>query len=181
MAEEIKEVPLPQLLMRRENLDNLPPLSIPDGFTLRTYRDGDALGWEDLTESTLGFRLDFEKDIMGNPFFTKERVFFICKGEQLVATAIAWCDGDDPEKIGYVHMVGANPEFKGKGLGYQVSLATLHKMAEENKQSVILHTDDFRLPALAIYLRLGFKPDMTHESHEARWQAVYKALGISHG
>ena len=178
MTEEKKETPLPQLQMCRENLDDLPPLNIPDGFVLRSYQDGDALGWEDLTESTLGFRLNFQKDIMENSFFMKERVFFICKDEQLVATAIAWCAKEDSENTGYVHMVGANSEFKGKGLGYQVSLATLHRMAEENKQRVILHTDDFRLPALAIYFRLGFKPDITHESHVARWQEVYKALGV---
>jgi len=169
---------IPQLLMRRENLDDLPALCIPEGFILRTYQDGDGSKWEDLTESTLGFRSDFKKDIMNNPFFMKERIFFIYKDDELAATATAWCTNDEPE-TGYVHMVGADSKFKGKGLGYQISLATLHRMKEENKKSVILHTDDFRLPAIVVYLRLGFKPVMFHESHELRWQNIYKELGMS--
>jgi len=172
---------LPQLLMRRKDLSNLPPINIPDGFTLRTYQEGDDIPWENLTESTLGFRMNFAEGMKASPFFKAERIFFIEKGDRLAATATAWCDNDNPETVGYVHMVGADPEFKGRGLGYQVSLATLHRMKEENKQSVLLHTDDFRLPALAIYLRLGFEPEITHESHEARWEKVFKELGISHG
>ena len=75
-------------------------------------------------------------------------------------------------------MVGAGSAFKGNGLGYQVSLAALHRMADEKKQRVILHTDDFRLPAIVIYLRLGFKPEIVHDSHELRWQKIYEALYI---
>jgi len=168
----------PQLQMRRDNFDNLPLVSLPEGYTLRHYQAGDDIPWEDLTESTLGFRLNFEKDIKANPFFTPERVFFICKDEKMVATAIAWCAEKDSDTVGYVHMVGSDPVHKGKGLGYQVSLATLHKMKEEGKKSVLLHTDDFRLPALAIYLKLGFKPDKHHESHESRWEKVFEELGM---
>jgi len=171
----------PQLQMRRANLDQLPPLAIPNGFTIRTYQNGDDILWEDLTERTLGFRLDFAKDIKASPFFKPERIFFICHGSEPIATAIAWCLKDDPDTTGYVHMVGADARFKGNGLGYQVSLATLHQMALENKQSVVLNTDDFRLPAIAIYLRLGFEPEMTHESHRPRWEEIYTKLEAWHG
>jgi len=99
----------------------------------------------------------------------------MCHNNEPIATAIAWRWDKDPE-TGYVHMVGADPRYKGNGLGYQVSLATLHQMAAENRQSVILHTDDFRLPAIAIYLRLGFEPEITHESHEARWEDIYTRI-----
>jgi len=69
----------PQLQMRRANLDSLPALAIPNGFTMRTYQSGDGLLWEDLTEKTLGFRLNFEKDIKGSPFFrpARARVFYV--------------------------------------------------------------------------------------------------------
>jgi len=170
------ESKLPQLLMRRDNLSDLPALNIPEGFSIRTYQEGDDTAWEDLTEASLGFRLNFFESIRNNPFFMKERIFFICDGDKMVATAIAWGVENEP-LTGYVHMVGADAEYRGKGLGYQVSLAVLHRMKEEGMQQVILHTDDFRIPAIAIYLKLGFEPQMTHESHESRWEKVKEILG----
>ena len=100
----------------------------------------------------------------------------ICHGGIPIATATAWLYDKSPDSTGYVHMVGAMPEWKGRGLGYQVSLAALHEMKREGKKDAVLHTDDFRLAAVKIYLSLGFEPEMNHESHESRWEQVYQKL-----
>ncbi len=42
-----------------------------------------------------------------------------------------------------------------------------------------LCTDDWRLPAVKTYLNLGFEPEIIHESHPARWKAVFETLGVA--
>ena len=56
----------------------------------------------------------------------------------------------------------------GRGLGFHVSLACTHIMAAEGRTSAVLQTDDFRLPAIKSYLRLGFAPLLMHENQRQR-------------
>ena len=74
-------------------------------------------------------------------------------------------------------MVGCRHGHRGKRLGYMVSVAALHKTAEDGRQSALLHTDDFRLPAIKTYLTLGFEPLLVHESQRERWPRVFEELG----
>jgi hypothetical protein len=45
----------------------------------------------------------------------------------------------------------------------------------------LLNTDDFRLPAIALYLSLGFQPEFPQEAHHARWSAIRTALEARQG
>ena len=58
------------------------------------------------------------------------------------------------------------------------ALAALRLMHSLGHPRCFLWTDDFRLPALNIYLRLGFQPAHTHDSHPERWREVYRKLGL---
>ena len=171
----MSEAHTPQLFMRRKNLNDLPELLLSDGFTLRHFADGDEDAWEHIIKTTL-FPMKFNEGISNVSFFSPERVWFICHDGTPVSTATAWLYDKNPETTGYVHMVGTLPEWKGRGLGRLISLAVLHQMKREGKQDAVLHTDDFRLPAIHIYFSLGFEPEMNHESHELRWKQVYQEL-----
>jgi mycothiol synthase len=100
----------------------------------------------------------------------------ICDGETPVATAIAWGDGGGDASLGMVHYVATDPDYRGRGLGFAVTNAVLHHMKGEGKSAAYLSTDDFRLPAIKIYLKLGFEPDTSKEGHAERWQAVRQKL-----
>lgn len=165
----------PQLRMERKNLDNLPEINIPDGFILRNFIEGDEVEWNKMVVDV--WAIDFDEKIRGGRFYTPERVKFICSGDKIVATAIAWRD-ENIESLGNVHMVGSNPEFRGRGLGFQVTLAVLHQMKAEGRTSAFLTTDDFRLPAIKTYLKLGFEPVIVHENQPERWKTIYGKLGI---
>ena len=47
----------------------------------------------------------------------------------------------------------------------------------------MLQTDDFRLPAIRMYLKLGFTPvyEVEGEDHRARWSAVFERLLVGEG
>jgi mycothiol synthase len=168
---------LPQLVMFKESLENLVPVSVPEGFTVRHFREGDGKHWENIIRASFNYDCNFEKEIAQNENFKPEKVWFVCDGDKPVATATAWYNGNWDKSVGYLHMVGMLPEYAGKSLGLKVSLAVLHEMQREGRSSAVLNTDDFRLPAIKTYFRLGFKSQCTHESHEGRWKLIREKLG----
>ena len=74
-------------------------------------------------------------------------------------------------------MIGAHADARGLGAGRLVCLAALHSLRERGYRSVVLSTDDFRIPAISLYLSLGFEPVYSHESHKARWEKVFEVIG----
>jgi len=168
-----------QLIMRRPNLDGLPDLVIPDGYTLRTYKDGDEAAWDAIVGpmSSKGFI----NEIKNHRFFSPERVKLICRDDVPVATATAWEDEGGDLTTAVVHMVGTDTAYRGQGLGFAVTNAVLHHMQRQGKASVYLSTDDFRVPAIKIYLKLGFEPDLTKPGHTERWEILHKKLAGGEG
>ena len=47
---------------------------------------------------------------------------------------------------------------------------------ERGYRRIRLLTDDWRLPAISLYLSLGFEPEMTRPNMPGRWQEVRKKL-----
>lgn len=41
----------------------------------------------------------------------------------------------------------------------------------------MLKTDDFRLPAVRTYLRIGFVPEYRSEEERSAWSGVFKTIG----
>lgn len=167
----------PQLVMKRENLAFLQPIELPLGYSLRHFRDGDEKAWENVINDSFKMQSDFKKMMADDENFKPERVLFICFNDLPVATASAWHRPKFGDDVGYLHMVGVLSTHTGKGLGLQVSLAALHQMAREGKTSAVLETDDFRIPAIKTYLKLGFKPVIIHENQVQRWENIFKIIG----
>lgn len=171
----------PQLRLWHRDLDHLPPLSLPQGYTLRTFQAGDEVGWQVVLNSTgsLGSwneeRVRQQLQQCGDP----GNVFFVVQGGRPVATACVVPHVQEKGTLWEVGWVAGDPLHQGKGLGYQVVLAALHRIRELGGQAAYLWTDDFRLPAIKTYLKLGFEPDLDHESYPARWAEIRERLGQS--
>jgi mycothiol synthase len=167
-----------QLLMIREQLETLPRLQLPEGYTARSQRLGDEEAWERIIMASFGGEHHFDKEIAADEPYMPERVWFVCDSDDVpVATASAWYRKQWNEDTGYLHMVGLLPEQAGKKLGYYVSLAVLHRMVHEGRTRAVLNTDDFRLPAIKTYLNLGFLPKLAGPDHYDRWKALSVTLG----
>lgn len=83
------------------------------------------------------------------------------------------------DQSGYVHMVKAMQSQRGKGLGHCMAEYALEVFSERGIDSVILTTDDYRLPAIKTYLDAGFLPVVHGEEDSEinrRWDAVLKTL-----
>ncbi len=167
------------LFMRRPDLANLPPLpDLPPGYTLRDYRS------TDLDSLSAMMRVAFEDEQ-----WTSERLrnvlteapdvkrTFVVEYDGLpVASASARVLPEDHPGSGYVHWVAVAPEHRGQGLGYLVTLATLHEFRAMGLHDAVLETDDHRLTAIKIYQNLGFKPEYRHDGHIERWAMVLANL-----
>lgn len=169
----------PQLFMVHPDLFALSELNLSDGYTVRRFHHGDESSWEHIIKESFQNEPNFDKDMKSDSSYLPERVWFICDENGPIATASAWYRPDWDENTGYLHMVGILPSHAGKGLGLQVSLAALHHMQRENRTKAVLHTDDFRIPAVKIYWKLGFKPKIIHENQIKRWKALEEILDLS--
>lgn len=170
----------PQLCMRRGCLDGLPPVEPPEGYTVRTYQPGDDAAWCKVVADAFGRECplaEFHERMETHAAFRPDRVFLVFSDREPAATASAWHRPDIDPHAGYLHMVGCRPCHRGKRLGYTVSVAALHKIAEDGRHTALLHTDDFRLPAIKTYLVLGFEPVLVHENQRERWPKVFEDLG----
>jgi mycothiol synthase len=120
--------------------------------------------------------------LTGRVEFMPDGLFFAtCGGppnEDVAGSACAWRLNAEERDTGFVHMVCVRPEHRGHALGYWLTLATLHYFRAHGFVRAILNTDDFRLPAIQTYLRLGFVPDVVHENHPDRWVEVLSRLRL---
>lgn len=170
----------PSLVMRRANLENIPDPEalLASGYVLRTRRDDDLPKLADLMNRAFP-EIGWDEKRTYNALIADETVkttYVIEHGDTLVATASARWQPDRYPDEGYVHWVGADPEHRGKQLGLIVSVATLREFATWGAKGSILHTDDFRIPAIRVYLKLGFVPVVDHATHIPRWAKLRKAL-----
>ena len=178
-----------QLRMRRPHLDHLPPVTVPAGYTLRTYRPGDERAWGQIMESPGGIGQDWTEAkvlerLIQQPPFEPAGLFFVTsdtEGGRPVASACAWRGGLDRDYVPILHMVAAMEAHRGRGLGRLVCLAVLHYCRERGDPFIELGTDDFRLAAIKSYLGMGFVPVYRedagrHDDHRLRWSAVFQTL-----
>ena len=166
--------------MHRPKLDELPEINCPEGYHLRHFEDGDAAGWNALLDVAFERKegtSDFDNDMATDYAYRPERVWFICTDDgQIVATASCWQNEMYGKVTSFIHWVAADTEHGGKKLGHWVSLATLHQARREGRLDMTLSTDDVRIPAIKTYLRLGFLPAITDDSHAERWKLVLETM-----
>ncbi len=94
--------------------------------------------------------------------------------EEIVGTATAQIKEGRP----HLHFVAVREEHRGRGLSFPLNAAVL-KLHEARGRSdgCFLTTADWSLPAISVYLRLGFLPVLWTDDAEERWNAVLKKLG----
>ena len=168
---------LPQLYMRNPDITNLSPLCLPDGITLHTHVEGEEEKWEKLIESAFGqfFPFDILRKGDGYSPLKPEHVLYLAKDGKYIATATA-VERDMFPNEGWFRLVGVNPDYRGIGAGKLIALAALHSLADRGYKSVVLGTEDERIPAINLYYSIGFRPIYTHESHKSRWESILKNM-----
>ncbi len=153
--------------------------AVPDGYRLRTYRDDDAesylrlmnrAGFEDWDESSVAEAL--AKSLPNGIFFLEP-----AETGRPVATAAAFHAPTDLHPFGgELGWVGTHPDHRDRGLGRMVCAAAVDRLVRAEYERIYLITDEWRLPAIKIYLGLGFVPFLFAPEMKERWRAVCREL-----
>ncbi len=184
----IMTIPIPMLYMvwPRQQLAAPPAVELPVGYTLRHYRDEDADaycdlvnidGWEDA-----GWRCN-EKTLHLLLVRALPASFFLVEAGDgtLVATALARhrpdADSYDFPFGGELSLVFVHPEHRRRGLGRAVTAAVTARLIEIGYQNIYLNVMDERLPAIRLYLELGFVPFLYEDGMSETWQEICCDLG----
>jgi mycothiol synthase len=168
----------PQLFMRQPDLGGLPlGPPPPPGYELRPAAAVDYEEIADLLSEAFGDTWDADR--VAAEFSRGNGVaatYVVAAPAGVVATAAARLLPGRYPGSGYVHYVGARPSERGKRLGEIVTRQVLAHFAADGLSGAVLETDDFRLPAIWTYLRLGFVPEPRAPGDAVRWSAVLRNL-----
>ena len=169
----------PQLLMWY-HLDESPAQSVlHTDYKIRNFRSGEERAWAELLNSC-GELGSWTKDRVRDELLERLCVngqFFASKGDQLVAGAGLYDGEREGKPCWEIGWVVTHPQHQGLGLGRQVTEAAVRAALALPTRPIFLMTDDFRIPALRLYLKLGFAPDLLHSSYRARWNKLGRRLG----
>ena len=179
MAEERPHAQL-QMIWPTRLLGSPPQAAVPPGYAMRQFAASDADAYLALMTGA-GFRTwDHEQIEKILPSVLPGGWFLIehkATG-RLVATAMA---RHRPIELhpngGELSWVAGDPGHKGRRLGMAVCAAAVACFLEAGYRDIYLLTDDRRLAAIEVYLRLGFEPLLFREDMAERWDKVLAQLG----
>ncbi len=160
-----------QLFMRNPDISGLPPFALAQGMALHTHCDRYENSWNKLIERTFGQGYDFNSFIVEKGGFRPEYVLYLSHKDKIIATATAVENSLFPGE-GWLRMVGVDPEARGMGAGRLITLAAMHSLAAREYSSIVLSTDDERIPAINLYYSLGFRPIFKDAGHKERWEKI---------
>jgi len=158
-------------------------LAPPEGYVLRSFTPDDAQGYFRLME-TAGF-CDWNREtlqpwldrVLPGGFFLLEHA---ASGDP-VATTMATHNPSEVHTFGAeLGWVAGDPRHAGKGIGLVVVANATRRMVEAGYSRIYLKTDDWRLPAIKTYLRLGYVPFLYAPDMSERWKAICRQLGWSY-
>lgn len=147
-------------VMRREASAPLPPLEVPDGVTVRGYRDSDAGDVVAVNAAAFAHHpeqgsmdLDNLARRMAEPWF--DPAGLLVAEDAGGVLGFHWTKQHDAA-LGEVYVVGVAPQAQGRGLGKVLTLAGLHHLHGLGVAQVLLYVEADNAPAVAVYSRLGF-------------------------
>jgi putative NIF3 family GTP cyclohydrolase 1 type 2/GNAT superfamily N-acetyltransferase len=166
--------------MRRDELSDLPPVTLPEGYTCRPMRANETWAYMEVMQkshpSEVGGQAWFDRTFTADKEYDPSYLMIIWKGEIPVAVTGAWHGEVEGERWGVIHWVGVSNTERNLGLGKAVTLAAMHRLRERGFERATLVTQPWRLPAIATYLRLGFRPWPNDKAPQELWDRVLADL-----
>lgn len=152
---------------------------------MRSFQDGDAENYLQLRQKG-GFASSNWTNSHLQRLLAKAVPEGLClivdsKTNAIVASAAAEkTDYDDHPELGCLGWVMTDEAYRGRGLGKAVTLLAMQTLAKYGYQQFALLTDDWRLEAIKLYLKLGWKPWLADESMPTRWQNLCGKLNLNY-
>jgi len=170
------------VMMVRADLEGVPAHSLPEGYSLRRYRPGDAKVWTRIWTAADRFGSiapeTFIREFGDCDDVLAERQLYLCGPDgREVGTATAWFGRPEIDsRAGVVHWVAVLPEMQGTGLAKPLMSAVLGRLRALGYGRAYLITQEARAAAVNLYLRFGFRPEIRDEPERAAWERLRARL-----
>jgi GNAT superfamily N-acetyltransferase len=153
--------------------------TLPEGYLLRQLGVLDERPYDDLFHLAFAdegrYPEIFEQTLQGGFFVVEHQA-----SHELVASCLAMRGSSSPHhpEAGQLGWLVTDPSHTLKGLGTIVCASVTNRLAAEGYPQPFLGTEDFRTPAIAIYLKLGWRPYIYRDEMESRWRSIFARLGL---
>lgn len=168
--------------MIRPNLDNIPDYPLPPPYTIRPYQAGDEVAWVRIQAEADKYNIItpalFRQEFGQNLHVLAERQFFLYDAAGMpIGTATAWYNIYHGQPYGRVHWVAIVPLKQGQGLAKPLMTTVCCRLRDLQHEGAYLSTSTARIPAICLYLKFGFRPDINNEQDVQAWRQVRDRLG----
>ena len=190
MEHECSELPAKQLCMVIDatGVRGMPDVAVPEGYEVRGYREDDAVTLAAALQA-VGFRncgvdqvLETLEDAdrrAGSALVDfRGAIVAVTFASRTSATETNPTTGNpgEPWREGVLDYVATHPDHQGRGLGRATCTAVSRYLVDRGCETVQLLTDDWRLPAIRLYLSLGYQPVTGRGDMPVRWAAIKSEL-----
>lgn len=176
-----------EVTMTRSDLKDIPQYSLPEGFSIEFFEDGDQADWVHVETVTDEFESEdaawtrFNREFGPHLAEFSTRCLFLKNDKkEIIATTTVWYgrleEGEEP--IGRIHWVSMLPEYQGQGLAKPLLTAAMNLLAKYHDQAY-LDSETKNDRAINMYLSYGFEPLIRTEEDLKAWRMIEKSLGKS--
>lgn len=167
-----------QLFMTHPDLGaGFPAPALPAGMTLRAASAADSTAIAALLAEA--FEEEWDEARVSRELLDAADVavtWVIADAQGILAVASERLMPETYPGAGYVHYVGVASRARGLGLGAIVTAKCMTGFAERGLPTAVLETDDFRIPAVITYLRLGYVPTYRNPEEQKAWSGLFPTL-----
>lgn len=172
-----------EISMFRPNLNDIPQHDLPEGYAMRPYQTGDIHHWLDFHIPLFG-----EGVITDNLFWREygrdesilaERQFYMMHGHEVMGSISSWFgDEERGTQLGRIHWVVLREDYRGNGLAKPLLSFALNKLKELGHRQAYLLTHTDLIPAISLYLKFGFQPEINSPKEKSAWAEIYNMLNL---
>lgn len=180
--EIVRDTPSDSLKMCWIVSDDIPSVHIPEGYELTNAPLKHAPdGWISLLRKA---GVNATTETWNHEYGGRDAVgvLLMYHNLRLVGTAGLRTLATNSPDYGAINWVVVDPSNRGIGLGTILTVSVMALARTLEMKALFLRTDDFRLPAIKTYFRLGFRPCLTSwdKSHAWRWKKIMRMTKL-HG
>jgi mycothiol synthase len=117
----------------------------------------------------------FQQILSTQPIYSGQQ--FVFNGDNIVACAGAYLRSQNGSQSWEIGWIATDPNYFGMGLGSHVIIRAIRFARFHQPHPIFLLTDDFRIPAISLYLKIGFYPSVLNEKRIiSRWMKILNEL-----
>jgi GNAT superfamily N-acetyltransferase len=174
-----------EIMMVRDDIENVPPIDLPDGYVFRNFQTGDESAWTEIQRASDPFNVIddglFEREYGSAADDLPDRMWFVVTdNDEAIGTISSWWEHGHEwaDDRGRIHWVAVRPDHQRRGISKPMMTKALTEMALHHT-SAMLDTSSGRPWAVKVYLDFGFLPasaDLADPEMLQAWRNVQDVI-----